>query len=221
MDIYNRGTDNTISKRSAEMLGGNVECWIDVKKMIHFGRKLDLTGIPAGTVIPAGTMVHFDNNSDFAEIIKGTDNNTKLDSVNGLTRHDVKVVEGTYFASVAIVIEGKLWGDAVDVPARVENRLFPNITFERLRKDAYKALLGSISLDKSTATVAASDTTSLTATTDPAGETVTWESSDTDVATVSDGTVTGVAAGTATIIASANIGGHVRTAECVVTVTSE
>jgi hypothetical protein len=220
MDIYNRGTDNTISKRSTEMLGGNVECWIDVKKMIHFGRKLDLTGIEAGTVIPAGTMVHFDNESDFAEIIHSTDNNTKLDSVNGLTRHDVKVVEGTYFASVAIVIEGKLWGDAVDVPARVESRLFPNITFERLRKDAYKALLGSISLNKTTATVAALATTTLTATTDPAGETVTWESSDTSVATVSNGTVTGVAAGTAVITASSTIGGHVRTAECVVTVTA-
>ena len=220
MDIYNRGTDNTISQRSAQMVGGNVECWIDVKKMIHFGRKLNLTGIAAGTVIPAGTMVHFDNASDFAEIIKSTDNNTKLDSVNGLTRHDVKVVEGTIFASVAIVIEGKLWGDATDVPERVEARLFPAITFERLRSDAYKKLLGSISLDKSTATVAAEGTTTLTATTDPAGETVTWESSDETVATVSNGTVTGVAAGTATITAKSTIGGEVREASCVVTVTA-
>ena len=219
MSVYNRGTDNTLTQRSAQVVGGDVECWIDVQKMIHFGRKLDLTGIAAGTVIPAGTMVHFDNTSDFATIINATDNNTKLDSVNGLTRHDVKVVEGTYFASVAIVVQGKLWGDAVNVPARVENRLFPDITFERLRADAYAALLGSVSLNKTEVSVAAGSTTSLTATTDPAGETVTWSSSDTSVATVSSGTVTGVAAGTAVITASATIGGNVCTADCTVTVT--
>ena len=219
MSIYNRGTDNTISKRSAT-IGGSVECWIDVQKMIHFGRKLDLTGIAAGTVIPAGTMVHFDNNSDIAEIINATDNNTKLDSVNGLTRHDVKVVEGTYFASVAIVVEGKLYGDAVNVPSRVESRLFPNIVFERLRADAYEQLLGNVSLDKTSATIAVGGTVALTATTDPAGKTVTWSSSDESVATVNSGTVTGVKAGTAVITASATIGGEVRTATCNITVSA-
>lgn len=221
MSIYNRGTDNTISQRSTEMVGGNVEVWIDVQKMIHFGRKIDLTGIAAGTVIPAGTMVHFDNASDFAEIIASNANNDKLDSVNGLTRHDVKVVEGTYFASVAIVVQGKLWGDAVDVPARVENRLFPNITFERLRADAYEKLVGGITLDKTSASMnLGGSTVSITATTDPAGKDVTWVSSDTSVATVSSGTVTAVGPGTCVITASATIGGETKSATCAVTVTS-
>jgi len=138
MDIYNRGTDNTISQRSVSLAGANVECWIDVDKMVHFGRKINLEGVAAGTVIPAGTMVHFDNASDFAEIIKADAGATKLKTVNGLTRHDVKVVEGTTFASVGIVIAGKLWGDATDVPASVEAQL-PGIRFERLRADAKTA----------------------------------------------------------------------------------
>lgn len=60
---------------------------------------------------------------------------------------------------------------------------------------------GSISLDNETASVAAGATTTLTATTTPAGGTVKWFSSDTDVATVTGGIVTGVAPGTAVITA--------------------
>lgn len=51
-------------------------------------------------------------------------------------------------------------------------------------------------------TVAAGSTITLTATTTPAGKAVTWCSDDEEVATVYDGTVTGVAAGTATIMAA-------------------
>lgn len=78
----------------------------------------------------------------------------------------------------------------------------------------------SVSLDKHTATVAAGSTVSLTATTIPAGETVTWTTSNSSKATVSSGTVTGVAAGSATITASATVGGKTVKDTCVVTVTS-
>ncbi|EPL1953323.1 Ig-like domain-containing protein [Citrobacter freundii] len=63
-----------------------------------------------------------------------------------------------------------------------------------------------ITVTPETASVDVGDTTSLTATLAPAGatDTVTWESSDPEVATVSaSGVVTGVAAGTATITARA------------------
>lgn len=60
----------------------------------------------------------------------------------------------------------------------------------------------SVVLNKTTATVAAGSTTSLTATALPDGSSVTWGTSDADVATVSNGTVTGVAAGTAVITAT-------------------
>lgn len=138
MGNYNRGTDNTISQRSYEMGGANVECWIDVDKQIHIGRKINLEGYSAGDVIPAGSMVHFDNKSDYAEVIKADAGAAKLKTVNGLTRHDIKIVEGTIYASTAIVTSGKCWGDATDVPESVEAQL-PNIEFVRLRKDAREA----------------------------------------------------------------------------------
>lgn len=142
MGNYNRGTDNTMSQRSSQILGGDVEVWIDVDKMIHFGRKINLeqAGLHEGDVLPAGTMVHYDNDSDFAEVIHGTDSAEKLATVNGLTRHDVRVPSNCIFASVGIVIAGKLWGDATDVPASVEAQL-PMIRFERLRADS-KAAFG-------------------------------------------------------------------------------
>lgn len=74
----------------------------------------------------------------------------------------------------------------------------------------------SITLNKSTDTVAAGSTTTLIATVTPNGAIVTWESSDTSVATVSDGTVTGVSAGTATITAT----NGTASATCTVTVTA-
>lgn len=80
----------------------------------------------------------------------------------------------------------------------------------------YVAPKPSITLDKTTATVAVSGTTAITATVVPAGATITWASSNTAVATVANGTVTGVAAGEATI--TATFGG--TTAACKVTVTA-
>lgn len=77
-----------------------------------------------------------------------------------------------------------------------------------------------ITLSASTATVAAGSTTTLTATTVPAGESVTWKSSDTDVATVAAGVVTGVAAGTAIIYATITPDEIPYTAAAVVTVTA-
>lgn len=77
----------------------------------------------------------------------------------------------------------------------------------------------SVTLDKNEVTVEKSDTVTLIASTYPVGETVTWSSDDTDVATVSGGVVTGVAEGTATITASITVGGNTYTDACEVTVT--
>lgn len=78
--------------------------------------------------------------------------------------------------------------------------------------------LVTLTFDKKTAAITGTGTASITATTNPAGQTVSWKSSDTAVATVSSGTVTGVAAGTCTITGEITVNGATATAECVVTV---
>lgn len=75
-----------------------------------------------------------------------------------------------------------------------------------------------VTLDRASINVKVGNDAQLYATTIPEGETVTWTSSDTDVATVADGKVTGVAAGTATITASITVSGTSYTATCAVTV---
>ena len=74
-------------------------------------------------------------------------------------------------------------------------------------------------LDETALTIEDGDTDTLVATTWPSGGTVTWESSNELVATVSDaGLVTAVDPGTCTITASTTYKGYTYTAECVVTV---
>lgn len=80
----------------------------------------------------------------------------------------------------------------------------------------------SLILDKSSLAVEAGNTATITATTTPAGKTVTWQSLNTDVATVSSsGVVTGVGAGTTQIIASFTDNDVTYSAFCTVTVTGE
>ena len=73
----------------------------------------------------------------------------------------------------------------------------------------------SITLSDSEASIAIAGTKALTATTVPSGGTVTWVSSDEDIATVSAGTVTGVAAGSCVITAKYKS----VSASCAITVT--
>ena len=75
-----------------------------------------------------------------------------------------------------------------------------------------------IYLNKSTATVAVGSTTSVSATKYPADAVVTWSSSDTSVATVSSGTISGQAAGVANITATITVDGLDYSATCRVTV---
>lgn len=78
----------------------------------------------------------------------------------------------------------------------------------------------SVTLNKTTASLNVGETVSLTPTVAPANATdkaVSWSSSNTSVATVSNGTVTAKVAGTATITATA--GG--KTATCIITVTDK
>ena len=87
------------------------------------------------------------------------------------------------------------------------------ITFEAVA-------ITSITMD-ATASVAVGGNVTLTPTVSPANtsETVMWESDNTDIATVSNGVVTGVAVGSTTIRAKSPSNGSIK-AECTVTVTA-
>ena len=79
-----------------------------------------------------------------------------------------------------------------------------------------------VSLNKNTESVQENQTVTLTATVTPSNATnqnVTWSSSNTTVATVSNGVVSGLTPGTATITVTTVDGGY--TATCLVTVTAE
>ena len=81
--------------------------------------------------------------------------------------------------------------------------------------------VASVSLNLSTASVGAGETLELTSIVDGVGnsQNVIWESDDTDIATVVDGVVTGVAAGSTKIRAKAS-DDQSKFAECTVTVTT-
>lgn len=78
-----------------------------------------------------------------------------------------------------------------------------------------------ITLNRSNATIAEDSTLTLTAAVNPAGTSVTWASSDSTKASVTQGgVVTGVAAGSATITASISDGVNTYSDTCAVTVTA-
>lgn len=77
-----------------------------------------------------------------------------------------------------------------------------------------------VHLDKNTASVAVAGTVTLTPTVNPDDTTVAWGTTNSSVATVSDGVVTGVGAGTCVISVTATSDGVTAVDTCVVTVTS-
>ena len=127
--------------------------------------------------------------------------------------------DGTiYYSEDAIISEG--------IPSEVRAALYTllnsaayaqtGLTDEIAVIQSWAQQITAISVSPTTASITGTGTSQLSATTTPAGGTVTWSSSDTSVATVSSsGLVTGVGNGTATITASA--GG--KSATCAVTVT--
>lgn len=88
-------------------------------------------------------------------------------------------------------------------------------------KSGVETIVPSIELDRSSITIVEEGTYTLTATTVPASAVVTWTANPTSVATVSsNGLVTGVSEGTATITASITEQGETLTDTCTVTVTA-
>lgn len=78
----------------------------------------------------------------------------------------------------------------------------------------------SVLLDKHSATIVEGDTITLTAAVIPADATVTWSSSDVNVASVADGLIAGEAEGNAIITASITVNGITYTDTCTIVVTA-
>lgn len=132
MSNLQSGTFNTIAQVE-KTVGGGSNVWARVDRVLHFGRTIDVSGLPAGTVIPAGSMVAFTDDEQ-ATIVKASDSDS-LASVNGLTLNDVCIPDGCKFASIAIVTSGKVYADAAGVdgvPASVASQI-PNIELIRVR----------------------------------------------------------------------------------------
>jgi hypothetical protein len=151
---------------------------------------LSAPNIPEGTVIATAVEnidLYYINpaNSDFAKLGLSytTDGETNLIGFHANGNYNTAV--GEVFALMGM----KLWAEYLDAIAV--------ITFGSSPEPS-----PSITLDKSTASVDVGSTVTITATTVPEDAEVTWTSSDTTVATVSDGVVTGVANGDATITAT-------------------
>lgn len=121
-------------------------------------------------------------------------------------------------------LNGRLDGLGDGVPTEVRQALLTllqsaayaetGLTDEIAVIASWAAVVTAISLNQSSISISGANTNQIVATTTPAGGTVTWASSDTSVATVSNGLVTGVGNGTCTITASC--GG--KQATCAVTV---
>ena len=156
--------------------------------------------------IDSFALVAISGNATFTNIPNGT----YVDAVTG----DVKnVTNGTLTASVSGKANMKIYVlDTAKTPA--PGRVIPNgdyltdggaatlIKNERVDDNTVKPT--SITLNKTSVSILEGNTQTVTATvlpTDASNKKVTWTSSNTSVATVSGGTITGVSVGTATITA--------------------
>ena len=151
----------------------------------------------------------------------GTDtNNTQITFTGIYTEHEFTkgVYDGTSWSPAGvkgIVVDARYgladvstFFDAIQTPDSIEVNPEPTVVD-----------VTGVTLSDSTATITAGQTKTLTATVAPdnaTDKTVSWSSSDEAVATVEDGVVTAVAAGTATITVTTTDGGF--TATCAVTV---
>ena len=117
---------------------------------------------------------------------------------------------------VATVSKGKI--TAVSVGSASITAKFTNKGKTYSASCRVKVAESGITLSKYSASLNTGETISLSATTTPSGQSVTWSSSNSKVATVSGGKVTGVGSGTATITASFSYGGKTYSESCSVTV---
>lgn len=155
------------------------------------------------------------------------DDNGKINGVPVFTTNEIP--DGQIYVGAFKYAPQGLFGDMVfivDPYSKARNNaidcvLNVDYAISVLRQEAFAVLSKiGISLDKETLTLTVGDTFDLTATEFPVGSTITWASSAAAKATVANGKVTAVAAGSANITASITVGGQTYTATCAVTVSA-
>lgn len=117
---------------------------------------------------------------------------------------------------VATVTNGKVTAVGSGTATITASFIYGGTTYSASCQVTVKAV--SISLNTTSKTVYQTDSFTLSATTSPSGQSISWSSSDTSIATVSGGKVTAVNPGTATITASFVYNGKTYKATCSVTV---
>ena len=206
---------------------------------------LTITGgkISGGTATVGGDNI-FVNNASAKVTISGGEidggivlNNFSADSkISGTVTIKEGANYGLKFASgktidmtgltggeIYIDADGKFTTDFIDAAAAEAAKAFlkSGDAAKKLALDgiAIKTVsLVSVSLSKTELELTEGTDETITATADPADATVTWTSSDDTIATVVDGKITAVKAGTVTITATAEKDGASATATCAVTV---
>ena len=166
----------------------------------------------SATVVPSGTSVKW--SSDDSGIAKVSDGKVTAVSA-GTTTIRVKVTyEGkTYSDSCKVTVTKK--GSTSTTNPTTKPTTKPNTT-PTTPKPAVKL---SVSLNNTSVSMTVGNTQTLKATVSPNGTKVSWSSSDNSVAKVdSNGKVTAVGAGSATITATITSGGNTAKATCKVTV---
>ncbi len=145
-----------------------------------------------------------------------------LDSASGI--YTLEVPNGT--SNYQIVFnDGGNQAPSVGGYEFVDHGLYTSAGFSKVISEQENIDVTSVTLNKTSATINAGETTSFTATVAPANATnkaISWTSSNTSVATVSSsGVVTGVSKGTTTITAKSNNGKTATATVTVNTVTTE
>ena len=211
-------TDKTVtwstSDASVATVNNGVVTAVKVGTVTITAKAGDKTVTCAVTVVPTPvTSITLDKTS---ASLKAGETVTLTSTVNPDDATDKTVTWSTSDASVATVTNGVV--TAVKVGTAT-------ITAKAGDKTATCAVtvvptpVASITLDKTSASLKAGETVTLTVTVNPddaTDKTVTWSTSDASVATVTNGVVTAVKVGTATITAKAGD----KTATCSITVTA-
>ena len=199
--------------------GSNV--WTTVGTTGCSGKYLDKTtyASPAWAAFPTYT-ISFEGNSNtggsMSSISSITANQSQTITSNAFTRN------GYTFAGWKADVDVKIGGETVSAGTVIsDGATIQNICGNiELTAQWSQIMVSSITLDPTSKTLTIDETQTITPTVLPAGaldRTITWTTSDKDVATVDGGVVTAVGAGTATITATANDGSEVY-AECEITV---